>query len=229
MKTKENIQIIYEQSGEKWSKFKKLPTEFTDLIKKELKKDSVVLDIGCGGGRLSTELNEYCKKVVGIDYSKNSIKFARKNNPRKNVEYLFMDGENLKFKDGIFDIVVSHAAINKKMCRAEYCFKEAYRVLGKDGKLIIKMIYLNQGSPFVKDLGYSSLEVKKILKKEGFEKIKIKVIKQSIPLDENTLNFFKRTELGLFIKKSDIEKVKSGKIKKMDDSFMVVYAKKKIK
>jgi ubiquinone/menaquinone biosynthesis C-methylase UbiE len=226
MKEKLKIKKIYEESGENWSKFGRLTGPFLDLIKENSDKKSRVLDIGCGGGRLSLEINNFCKEVVGIDYSKSSLKSARKVNFRKNIKYVFMDGEKLTFPDESFDLVVSHAAINKKMCRAEYCFKEVFRVLKPNGKVIVKMVYATQGREFVKNLGYSAEEIREILGKNGFKKISTEVIRQNIDLDERTLNFFKRTELGSFIKEKDMERVKEGKLKKMDDSFMVVYAEK---
>ena len=55
-------------------------------IKNIIKPNSNVLDIGCGTGRLSFQLSDHCKNVVGVDLSSKNIKVA---NTKKNNQYSY--------------------------------------------------------------------------------------------------------------------------------------------
>jgi len=68
------------------------------LIKGLIKPDSVVIDVGCGTGRLPFQLAPYCKEVVGIDLSIKNIQVALKNkklNNSKNVNFFHSSVEDL--------------------------------------------------------------------------------------------------------------------------------------
>ena len=45
-------------------------------LKKFVNKDSIVLDVGCGIGRVEKFLAPYCKEVHGVDVSGRMIKLA---------------------------------------------------------------------------------------------------------------------------------------------------------
>lgn len=45
-------------------------------IKTLIPKDSSILDVGCGTGRLAFQLADHCKKVVGLDLSSKNIAVA---------------------------------------------------------------------------------------------------------------------------------------------------------
>ena len=78
------------------------------IIKKyKLKKNSRVLDIGCGKGHLVYELSKILnsKKIIGLDISKYGIK----NSPRRirNQLKVFDARKKINFKKNYFDLVVS--------------------------------------------------------------------------------------------------------------------------
>jgi ubiquinone/menaquinone biosynthesis C-methylase UbiE len=64
-----------------------------------------VLDSGCGTGYGTTHLAEVAKSVVGVDISKDALRWARKRYP--NIDYRQMDVHHLEFSDNSFDFVVS--------------------------------------------------------------------------------------------------------------------------
>src|SRR4051812_14786057 len=71
-----------------------------------------ILDLGCGDGTLTFQLQQMCKECIGIDKSPRMIEAARK----KGCKYLsVVDGENLKEWivekgfEGSFDAVFSNA------------------------------------------------------------------------------------------------------------------------
>ena len=231
METKNKILHTYDRKGNLFKKVFKINNEYTDLIKKNLTKNSLVLELGCGGGRLTLSINDYAKKVIGIDFSKELIKQAKANAKKPNIEYKVMDGEKIRFDSETFDMVVSHAVINKKMCRADLAFKGTCFVLKPRGKLVVKMIYSTWGKEFKFKGGYNKEEIVKILSKIGFKKIKVTVKKQMFQADSyDKVKWIKDTEAPHlspkkafedFFKKSEI----NGKYV-FDDSFMIVYAEK---
>ena len=61
-----------------------------EQIKKIIKKETLILDVGCGTGRLAFQLSEHCEKIVGVDLSSKNIAVANMNHCAKfnNVEFL---------------------------------------------------------------------------------------------------------------------------------------------
>ena len=97
-------------------------------------KDKIVLDAACGTGYGSNMLLEAgADKVYGIDKSQEAIDFATNNYKAK---YSVMDAERLEFPDEYFDVVVSFETIEHVPNVIRF-MKELYRVLKKNGKLII--------------------------------------------------------------------------------------------
>jgi SAM-dependent methyltransferase len=81
------------------------------LTKVEIPENATVLDIGCGGGRTLERLASFARlgKVVGIDYSEDSVEVARKRNQRLiaegRVEVLHGSVSSMPFPEATFDLV----------------------------------------------------------------------------------------------------------------------------
>ena len=56
-----------------------------------IKPEYAVLDLGCGYGAVSHAVSLIARRVVGVDYSRNSIDRARKHYKRDNLEYIHED------------------------------------------------------------------------------------------------------------------------------------------
>jgi len=223
---KQSIRKIYNRKDSTFKKFSKLDNEYTDLIKKNLEKDSVVLDIGCGCGKLTASIHKHAKKVVGIDFSEELIKSAKK---ARNIEYKIMDGERLSFPKDSFDVIISHAVLNKIMCKADKALKQGYRILKPGGKIITKMIYKSWGKEFGFKEGYNKKEIQYILKQIGYKNIDISITRQTRKINnENEIIWLRSTEAADSPKNLEewfnISRQKGKYI--FDDSFMVVYAEK---
>jgi ubiquinone/menaquinone biosynthesis C-methylase UbiE len=112
----------------------------------------VILDVGTGSGLAVREL---CKTapsvglVVGIDSSEAMIRLARKRTVSaglRNVKFLKMRAEDLRFPDGFFDVVVSNCGID--FAGFSQCVKEISRVLRPGGVFAFNDWHLIDVKPY---------------------------------------------------------------------------------
>ena len=105
--------------------------EIKDVL--ELQGDDLVLDIGGGTGRLADHLSKDCKIVYVLDESKGMLSKIKAN---KKVLPILGDALDTTFDSNSIDIVIMsdvlhHIKNQKKL------IEEIYRILKKDGKLVI--------------------------------------------------------------------------------------------
>ncbi|OMH40090.1 class I SAM-dependent methyltransferase [Desulfurobacterium indicum] len=86
------------------------------IEKLSLKGNELVLDIGCGDGKITFEIARRVPDgyVVGIDSSEEMIKLASKMfSPSKypNLSFRFLDIQEMDFS-GEFDVIFSNAALH---------------------------------------------------------------------------------------------------------------------
>lgn len=120
---------------------------FVDRVETELAfklfqphKEMKILDVGCGTGNFSVKLAEIGCKVVGIDLSEKMLNIARaKIKEDLDLEFHQMDVCKLDFSDEEFDGVFSMAAF-EFIGEPQKAYKEMYRVLKKNGNLLIGTI-----------------------------------------------------------------------------------------
>ena len=128
-----------------WSKQYLSAVEF---ILKEIQNEGNViesiLDVGCGDGRITKELNDSFpqKKITGVDYSEKAINLAKALNPRGDYKCIdICANNNLSDYDAITLIeVFEHVPINN--CRT---FANALSsILAKNGILYITVPHNNK-------------------------------------------------------------------------------------
>ena len=61
------------------------------LLKKYIKKNNNILDIGCGNGYLAHSLSGHAKKITCIDYDSKAIGYAKSNFTEKNIKFILGD------------------------------------------------------------------------------------------------------------------------------------------
>lgn len=82
------------------------------LVERHFKEKDVVLDVGCGDGKLTSLLVERVGRVYGIDYQILPLKFAKLLIEHDNVELINHDVTTvLPFKAGSFDVVTAFDVI----------------------------------------------------------------------------------------------------------------------
>jgi len=97
-----------------------------------LKKDALILDIGCGTGLLGRELNSYgLKNLQGLDISQKSLDLL-KDQGIYNALQLEELGETLSFADNTFDALVSTGVFTRNQVPLE-SFEELIRILKPGG------------------------------------------------------------------------------------------------
>jgi SAM-dependent methyltransferase len=73
----------------------------------KLKGDELVLDFGCGSGRISYWIAPRVKKVVGLEVTPEMIDLAEKNRTARNVEFMLYDGVHFPVFPDPFDLILS--------------------------------------------------------------------------------------------------------------------------
>lgn len=106
--------------------------------------DEVILDIGCGTGRIAYKLLEMGCKVVGLDFSEESLRMCKsrcgESNLCKDDVYLVRgDACRLPLKDNLFDKCISSEVLEHIPSEVERSkmIQEVRRVLKPGGKLVL--------------------------------------------------------------------------------------------
>ncbi len=101
--------------------------QFADL------RDKEVLEIGCGDGRITSQLVEKTKRLVAIDPDAENIAEAKEN--MSGVDLRIGYGECLEFPSESFDVILFTLSLHHQDCRV--ALREAKRVLRHHGRIII--------------------------------------------------------------------------------------------
>ncbi len=110
------------------------PLKYSNMVVKN--KNDLILEAGCGNGRILRYYHNKNHKIIGIDFIKEAIKKIKKVGPSIDAR----EGNILKldFDDEYFDIILAfglyHNFNSKNLSKA---LNETYRILKKDGKICV--------------------------------------------------------------------------------------------
>ncbi|MGK0467722.1 class I SAM-dependent methyltransferase [Clostridium sp.] len=143
-------------------------------------KDKVVADLGCGTGFLSLALALDASIVFSIDQSENMLRESKKLMETKkfnNVYPIKSDLENLVLFDESVDVVFINMALHH-VKDARKAIEEMYRIIKKDGTLIISDVEEHTGEwarteMFDEWLGFSNNQIQEWLTEAGFNAVNI--------------------------------------------------------
>ena len=107
----------------------------------EIREGEVVLDLGSGAGLdcfLASKKVGPRGRVIGLDMTEEMLAKANANRDRlglENVEFRFGEMERMPVEDASVDVIISNCVINLSP-EKEKVFREAYRVLRPEGRMI---------------------------------------------------------------------------------------------
>jgi len=109
-----------------------------------LSKEDTVADIGCGNGRHIFPCSNHCKKVVGIDISRELLYIAQKKlkkNKIRNTSLIHSDSRNIPIKNHTLDAILYIASLHNIRGRLNriQSLREIKRVLKRNGKALISV------------------------------------------------------------------------------------------
>ena len=194
----------------------------------KLTDNSVVLDMGTGGGTLILELAKLNKKCryIGIDISKGQLDNATEGCKKEGINARFIQSpmDEIKLEDNSVDIVVSSAALHHVRDKQKL-FNEIYRVLRKKGRLVFTDYFEIVGERFkneVNEYRKQHPEKAKIFSKsiQDTEDDMSKELLEQHPPEYHVDPY----ELAEIIRKSGFSKVEV--IKSFDTFFVIFFAEK---
>jgi len=183
------IDVVYSANKKPFSSYpEKLINHLTK--KYNLKKDSKILELGCGRGEFLNEFTKLGMSGYGIDLSNYADNFC------KNAEIKVVDitKEDVPYPDNSFDVVFSKSFI-EHFYYPEEIFKEAYRVLKPSGILINltpewNYIYKSFYDDYTHRTPFTKKSLEDIYLVSGFKNVKVKSFKQ-LPILWSNNHFIK--------------------------------------
>lgn len=170
-KTRQDYNLI----ADDFSRTRQSPWEELGFFREYIRDKDVILDVGCGNGRLLDLFKEKDIQYVGIDNSEKLIKLAKEKYSQG--RFLTADALNLPFPDNCFDKVFSIAVLHhipSNDLRQRF-FKEIKRVMKTNGFLFLtvwkfhrlKELFFLLKYAFLKTIGKSRLDWMDILEPWG--------------------------------------------------------------
>ena len=162
---------------------------------KYLKKQDVVLDLGCGNGQNTLKASKFVKKIVGIDYDEFSLNIVEKTAKRKNTSFKKLNlEEKLPFKNNTYDKVI-FLDVLEHLNKRDQIMRGIKRVLKKNGLLFISVpnsgtswkklqreVGINSYSDPDHKIEYSENQIRNFLKNNNLDVISFKYGKYDTPL-----------------------------------------------
>lgn len=104
-----------------------------NIVLNEALRGKIILDAGCGVGRLVERLSNTCHVAIGIDIE---IGLLKKASSSVKNQLVCSSVEYLPFRDDIFDVVVLEEVV-EHLRRPFKAIEDCHHVLRKEGRLII--------------------------------------------------------------------------------------------
>lgn len=143
-------------------------------------KDKICADLGCGTGFISLALLQEAKIVFSIDNSRNMLKELHNIASRKGLKNIYpIKGamEDLPLFENSIDRVYINMALHH-IFDAKRAIEEMYRVLKKDGTIVITDVEEHNGEWARTEmhdewLGFSHKQIESWLEEVGFTQVKV--------------------------------------------------------
>ncbi len=141
--------------------------KFLALLDAEDLKDKVVLDVGCGTGRLTLLLAPRCRRVIGIDRDERAIREATERAAAAglaNAEFRVVDVEAIEYDRFAPQLIAAH------LCMSDAIIASAGRALAPGECLAFAAFHMDQwretGRP--SRFAYDEGRLESVLRANGF-------------------------------------------------------------
>jgi len=131
---------------------------------KDYIKAKDVLDIGCGEGYGSDFMAGFAKSVLGIDYDKDAVDYARNKYQKSRLAFSVLDIKNLDSLGRKFDVICSFQNI-EHIRDTEKLLRDVLGLLNDDGVFICSTCNMKDASPG-KTAPFNKFHVKEYLAEE---------------------------------------------------------------
>lgn len=182
------------------------------IVNHMIPKKLYVCEVGCGEGHIIKKINSDFK--VGVDISYERLRLA-KNNMSGNSCLICADADNLPFKEGVFDVVISSEVI-EHLNKDNHAIDNIRHILKDRGKLVLTtpsrwgfrenlMTFINETRGIINrfggDMRYEHSghinvlgikDVKKIMKRSGLRTRQIFMTGLYIPLISEVVLSYKK-------------------------------------
>lgn len=163
------------------------PCDFYKEIARYSRPNSLILDLGTGGGEKALAHMPNAGMIIATDFSPKMIETAninKKNYPNKNIKFVNMDNLNMKFPNNLFDIITARHTIIGAI--------QIYNCLTDNGILIVEGVdkydcwelkeLFGRGQAFndeisisqkdyndIKNAGFSNIDIQEIIQYEYYK------------------------------------------------------------
>ncbi|MBN1996479.1 methyltransferase domain-containing protein [candidate division KSB1 bacterium] len=111
-----------------------------------IEKNTIIADFGCGPGLYTIRFAQMGARVTGIDFSKNSIEYARESARKNHLDIDYINENYLSFHtDKKFDLITmimcDYCALSPE--QREKILSQFYRLLKPDGSVLLDVYTIN--------------------------------------------------------------------------------------
>ncbi len=152
-------QEFFASSAGRWDKLRNelFGSEFElRLLPALLPTGSVVVDLGCGTGRITELLAPFAARVIGVDGSEAMIEAARQRvraNGANNVDFHHAQLQELPLEDDAADVALMILVLHY-VSNPQAALREAARVLKPGGKLVLVDMQPHDHEEYRSDMGH---------------------------------------------------------------------------
>ncbi|MBT8183080.1 MAG: class I SAM-dependent methyltransferase [Eudoraea sp.] len=177
------MKVKYDKIGIDYNSTRKADPFLTNKFIKHLSpiKDGIYLDIGCGTGNYTNELEKNGLQLIGIDPSERMLGKAKCIN--KNVDWRIGTVESIELSDNSVDGVIGSLTIHH-WTNLQKGFSELNRVLKPDGRIVIFTSTPEQMRGYWLNHYFPKMMVDSIDKMPGLEKVEEAMTKSKIAIME---------------------------------------------
>jgi len=143
--------------------YKKWIDEERVFLRNNIKRDSKILEVGCGDGRSLKDIVDITQDIIGIDIDEKAIICAKENLKKyPKVKIIRANGKKIPFDNSTFDFVLCMTSFVNFDKDKYKILDEMRRILKDNGKIIMSVFNEDSLSERIKEYNRINLKIKKI-------------------------------------------------------------------